>query len=133
MRITDSDGHYHIAEITTNHLLSGFGIPVLLLYHPLEEEPEVAPADQVKGWSVIEASGEELLALALGGYEKLLSARGSRSRPLVADYVRARRRELKLTQEGLAKRLGISRVSITRWEAGEHVPSAEHLEALEGL
>ncbi|HET7638180.1 MAG TPA: helix-turn-helix domain-containing protein [Ktedonobacteraceae bacterium] len=35
-----------------------------------------------------------------------------------------------LTQAGLAKLLGVSRKAISRWEAGETYPRAEHLKAL---
>ena len=35
-----------------------------------------------------------------------------------------------LTQAGLAELLGVSRKAISRWEAGETYPKAEHLKAL---
>lgn len=133
MRVTDRDGHRHVAEITTGSNLSGFGIPVLVFCHPLEEEPEALTNEEAQGWAVVEATGEELAALALGGYEEILREKGPRIRPLVADYVRARRRELGLTQKELAGQLGASRVSVTRWESGEHVPSTDYLDALSKL
>src|SRR5215469_2265029 len=38
-----------------------------------------------------------------------------------------------LTQEGLAKHLGISRQAVAKWEAGSMYPNAEHLKELIAL
>ncbi|MEB3884203.1 helix-turn-helix domain-containing protein [Lyngbya sp. CCY1209] len=43
------------------------------------------------------------------------------------------RRRLKLSQEGLADRLGVSRASVNRWENGRSHPSEELLGAIKHL
>jgi DNA-binding XRE family transcriptional regulator len=37
---------------------------------------------------------------------------------------RERRRRLALTQEGLARKLGVALTTVARWERGEHTPPA---------
>ncbi|MFS7159787.1 S24 family peptidase [Serratia proteamaculans] len=46
------------------------------------------------------------------------------------DRIRARRKELKLTQDSLAKRVGVNRVTVTGWESGDYKPGGENLQAL---
>jgi transcriptional regulator with XRE-family HTH domain len=43
--------------------------------------------------------------------------------PAIASAIR---REAGVTQERLARELGVSRVSISRWESGSRVPSGEN-------
>jgi len=47
--------------------------------------------------------------------------------------MRTLRRRLKLSQEGLADRLGVSRASVNRWENGRSHPSEELLGAIKHL
>ncbi|HEF8785105.1 TPA: helix-turn-helix domain-containing protein [Providencia alcalifaciens] len=44
--------------------------------------------------------------------------------------IKARRLQLNLTQEVLAKKLGVSRVSVTKWETGMAKPDGENLQNL---
>lgn len=44
--------------------------------------------------------------------------------------IKARRLQLELTQQLLAKRLGVSRVSVTKWETGISKPDGENLQNL---
>ncbi|OCJ44103.1 S24 family peptidase [Serratia sp. 14-2641] len=46
------------------------------------------------------------------------------------DRIRARRKELKLTQGVLAKLVGVNRVTVTGWESGDYKPGGENLQAL---
>ncbi|ALV91526.1 repressor [Pantoea rodasii] len=46
------------------------------------------------------------------------------------DRIRSRRLQLNLTQDALAKALGISRVSVTKWENGTTKPDGENLHRL---
>lgn len=46
------------------------------------------------------------------------------------DRIRSRRLQLDITQESLAKRLGVSRVSVTKWENGSTRPAGENLHQL---
>ncbi|MDQ9547241.1 helix-turn-helix domain-containing protein, partial [Serratia marcescens] len=46
------------------------------------------------------------------------------------DRIRSRRKELKLTQDTLAKRIGVNRVTVTGWESGDYKPGGENLQAL---
>ncbi|WBF44468.1 helix-turn-helix domain-containing protein [Serratia rubidaea] len=46
------------------------------------------------------------------------------------DRIKARRKELKLTQDSLAKRVGVNRVTVTGWESGDYKPGGENLQAL---
>lgn len=46
------------------------------------------------------------------------------------DRIRARRLQIDLTQESLAKKLGVSRVSVTKWENGTTKPDGENLHQL---
>ncbi|MBK0080099.1 helix-turn-helix domain-containing protein [Kosakonia sp. S58] len=46
------------------------------------------------------------------------------------DRIRARRLQLEITQQSLAKRLGVSRVSVTKWENGSTKPDGENLHQL---
>ncbi len=41
--------------------------------------------------------------------------------------IKTGRERLGLTQEGLAKRLGVSQQAVTKWETGESRPRAEKL------
>ncbi len=46
------------------------------------------------------------------------------------DRIRARRLQMDVTQLNLAKRLGVSRVSVTKWESGITKPDGENLHQL---
>lgn len=46
------------------------------------------------------------------------------------DRIRSRRVQLEITQLSLAKKLGVSRVSVTKWEAGTTKPDGENLHQL---
>ncbi|CAK0702991.1 LexA family transcriptional repressor [Escherichia coli] len=46
------------------------------------------------------------------------------------DRIRARRKELKLTQAVLAKLVGVNRVTVTGWESGDYEPGGSNLQAL---
>lgn len=48
----------------------------------------------------------------------------------IHDRIRSKRKELMLTQNQVAKILGISRVSVTKWENGNSKPDGEHLHLL---
>lgn len=48
------------------------------------------------------------------------------------DRIRARRVQLSVTQLALAKKLGVSRVSVTKWENGTTRPDGENLHQLAG-
>jgi SOS-response transcriptional repressor LexA len=45
----------------------------------------------------------------------------------LSERIKARRKDLKMTQGDVAKRIGISRVSYTQWELGETNPNGENL------
>ena len=45
-------------------------------------------------------------------------------------YIAARRRALRITQEQLGERLGVSNKTVSRWERGTYMPDIEMLEAL---
>ncbi|SFR00809.1 SOS-response transcriptional repressor LexA (RecA-mediated autopeptidase) [Enterobacter sp. kpr-6] len=46
------------------------------------------------------------------------------------DRIRARRKELKLTQAVLGKLVGVNRVTVTGWESGDYAPGGSNLQAL---
>jgi len=46
------------------------------------------------------------------------------------DRIRARRKELKLTQAVLGKLVGVNRVTVTGWESGDYSPGGSNLQAL---
>lgn len=46
------------------------------------------------------------------------------------DRIRSRRLQLDVTQQSLAKKLGVSRVSVTKWENGTTKPDGENLHQL---
>lgn len=46
------------------------------------------------------------------------------------DRIRSRRIQLDITQLALAKKLGVSRVSVTKWENGTTKPDGENLHQL---
>ncbi len=46
------------------------------------------------------------------------------------ERIRARRKELKLTQAVLAKLVGVNRVTVTGWESGDYEPGGANLQAL---
>lgn len=48
----------------------------------------------------------------------------------LSENIKNRRRELKLSQEYVAERLGISRQAVAKWEAGRSAPTASNLAAL---
>ncbi|ECK2143372.1 helix-turn-helix domain-containing protein [Salmonella enterica subsp. enterica serovar Enteritidis] len=48
----------------------------------------------------------------------------------ISERIRSRRKELKLTQDNIAKALGVTRVSVTKWEAGQTKPDGENLHLL---
>lgn len=45
----------------------------------------------------------------------------------LAENIRARRQELKLSQVYVADRLGVSRQAVSKWEAGRSEPTASNL------
>lgn len=45
----------------------------------------------------------------------------------LSERIRSRRKDLKMTQGDVAKKIGISRVSYTQWELGETNPNGENL------
>jgi len=49
------------------------------------------------------------------------------------EFLKEKRKELKMTQEDLAKKLYISRESISKWENGKEFPSQERLNDLENI
>ena len=49
------------------------------------------------------------------------------------DRIRSRRVQLDMTQLTLAKKLGVSRVSVTKWENGTTKPDGENLHQLAGV
>ena len=49
---------------------------------------------------------------------------------VISDVLSLRRKELKLTQKELAKRTGISIVSLAKYEKNERLPSYENLNKL---
>ena len=51
----------------------------------------------------------------------------------LSDNIRCRRTELKLSQEAVAERLGVSRQAVSKWETGQSEPSAEKLMGLAAL
>lgn len=53
--------------------------------------------------------------------------------PSLSKDLRERRQKAGLTQDAAAKRLGVSRPTLTQWEAGRHRPSSEHLDKLDEL
>jgi DNA-binding XRE family transcriptional regulator len=57
-------------------------------------------------------------------------AAGRRGRDLLADRLRAARKERRMSQEQLAGRAGISRVTIARIETGEQLPRYGTLSAI---
>ena len=48
----------------------------------------------------------------------------------INERIRQRRKEMKLTQEQIAKAVGVSRVSVSQWESGDTSPRGENLYAL---
>jgi len=48
----------------------------------------------------------------------------------IGQRIRARRRELKLTQEEVAKKVGVSSVAVGHWEKDTNEPSGTNLHAL---
>ncbi|HEM8304488.1 TPA: helix-turn-helix domain-containing protein [Providencia rettgeri] len=48
----------------------------------------------------------------------------------MGDRIRERRKELKLTQEALAKIAGVNRVTVTGWEKDDYQPNGANLQAL---
>ena len=45
----------------------------------------------------------------------------------LSERIKSQRKNLKLTQGDIAKKIGISRVSYTQWELGETNPKGENL------
>lgn len=52
---------------------------------------------------------------------------------MTAEEIKSMRKALKLTQEKLAEKLGVHRITVVRWERSEKQPSALALKALERL
>ncbi len=52
---------------------------------------------------------------------------------MTADRIRQLREQYKMTQTGLAKKLGISRSSVNAWEMGISVPSTQYIVELSQL
>ena len=53
--------------------------------------------------------------------------------PSLGQDLKARRTAAGFTQDAAAKRLGVSRPTLTQWEADRHRPSPEHLDRLDAL
>lgn len=49
----------------------------------------------------------------------------------LAAGLRELRKAVNLSQEELGEKLGVSGATVSRWEAGQHVPTKSHLHALE--
>lgn len=45
----------------------------------------------------------------------------------LGDNIKTRRQEIRMSQEMLAERVGVSRQAVTKWEAGQSEPSSENL------
>lgn len=45
----------------------------------------------------------------------------------LGENIRKRREELKLSQEDVAERLGVSRQAVSKWEKGQSKPTANNL------
>jgi len=54
-----------------------------------------------------------------------------RRRQFIGNRIRARRKELDISQDQLARRLGIERTDLSDWERGKHEPSEANLARLE--
>lgn len=52
---------------------------------------------------------------------------------MAPEEVKSLREELGLTQEKFAKRIGVHKITVSRWERGEMVPRGLALKALERL
>ncbi|WP_105203815.1 helix-turn-helix domain-containing protein [Neobittarella massiliensis] len=52
---------------------------------------------------------------------------------MIAEKIKALRKQAKLSQEGLADRLHVSRQAVTKWETGGGVPDIENLRAIAQL
>jgi hypothetical protein len=88
-------------------------------------------------WTTTDRSGETALlpagvrfidricALAMGVSDA--------QRPPSPGFITALREGLGLTQQELAERLGVDKMSVSRWERGQVRPSAESLAALEAV
>ena len=48
-------------------------------------------------------------------------------KPSIAETLKLLRRRKKLTQEDLARLLGVSRITVARWETGQRYPTTEQL------
>ena len=46
------------------------------------------------------------------------------------DTIKARRLALGLSQENLAKQLGVKRITVTQWEAGRNTPKTKMLQEI---
>lgn len=51
----------------------------------------------------------------------------------VGEQIRTQRKQAGFSQEQVAERLGVTRQAVTKWEAGQSVPSSENLIALAAL
>ncbi|HCB7786807.1 TPA: helix-turn-helix domain-containing protein, partial [Escherichia coli] len=51
----------------------------------------------------------------------------------ISERIRNRRKDVGLTQQQVAKAIGISRVSVTKWENGSSKPDGENLYLLSKL
>jgi DNA-binding transcriptional regulator YiaG len=52
---------------------------------------------------------------------------------MTAAEIRKLRESLGLTQEEFAKKIGAARVTVAKWEIGQHPPKGLYLQALEKL
>ncbi|MDD4754386.1 MAG: helix-turn-helix transcriptional regulator [Desulfitobacteriaceae bacterium] len=53
---------------------------------------------------------------------------------MYSEFIRAKRKELGLTQEKLAERIGVSRMTIYDWESGKYPPTnANNIAAIEDV
>ncbi len=51
----------------------------------------------------------------------------------LAEKIKAMRKQQNISQESLAKKIGVSRQAITKWETGGGVPDIENLLSISGL
>ena len=76
-----------------------------------------------------------LLVLALLKYlrRKEINSQRMCIQKSLGENIREKRVQLKMTQEFVAERIGVSRQAVSKWESGKSDPSTANLMALAGL
>ncbi len=76
-----------------------------------------------------------LLVLALLKYLRRKETNSQRMciQKSLGENIREKRVQLKMTQEFVAERIGVSRQAVSKWESGKSDPSTANLMALAGL